>query len=213
MPDRGVMTDSSAPPRRADASRPSVVASALAALVTVPLVASCGGSGGTAAVSSAAPSRPPRDAAATCPAAVGAAVARSLGSAGAPSPSPRATRDGPGVVTCGYRVGAQRVRVTIDRAPQAAARFSRAVVERGQVYDAGDPRERPVQLDGVGAGADWIPGPRELLATAGDRLVTVKLLGRAPARAAPADRPAAAIARAALRGGPSPRATSAPTGP
>jgi hypothetical protein len=204
------MTDPPAPPRDRVVTRPSLAASALAALVTVPLAAGCSGSGATAPVSSPQPSPPPRAAAAICPAAVGAAVARSLGNAGAPSPPARATPDGPGVVTCGYRVGEQRVRVTIDRAPQAAARFSRTVVERGQVYDASDPRERPLQLDGVGVGADWIPAPRELLATASDRLVTVKLLG-----AGGSSDDAATIARAALTSGrgPSARATSAPTGP
>jgi hypothetical protein len=193
MPDRGVMTDPPAPPRHRAARGPSLAASAIAALVTLPLAAGCGASGDTAPASAPAPSRPPRAAAATCPAAIGVAVARSLGNAGAPSPPPRATADGPGVVTCSYRLGAQRVRVTIDRAPQAAARFSRTVVERGQVYDASDPRERPVQRDGIGLGADWIPGPRELLATDGDRLVTVKLLGAAAAATTPPQ------SRAALR--------------
>lgn len=107
---------------------------------------------------------------------------------------------GPGVVTCTYRAGApaaEVVRVTVDDAPQAAWRFSRAVVERGQAHLGGPRRELPQQVGGVGDGAAWVAGPRELSATGRGRLVTVTVVARGSG--APPDRAAAiAVARAAL---------------
>ncbi len=97
----------------------------------------------------------------------------------------------PGQATCAYRSGHVRVDVQVDTNPQAEFRFERAVVERGQNAVWGhDNSKAPVQLHGLGIGADWFPADRELLTTDGKQLISVLLvhggtlhLSRAVARA------------------------------
>jgi hypothetical protein len=153
--------------------------SAAVLLCTALALAACGGSGTPAH---------PGD---TCP----QAVASALGPGTRVALSDRA----PDVVTCTYRVpraGGTLLRVTLDTAPQAQARFERAVVERGQAY-LGAPRARlPQELSGIGDGAAWIAAERELLATAHGSLVTVTVLH--PAHSASLRAMATAAARAAL---------------
>lgn len=101
------------------------------------------------------------------------------------------------VLRCDYRAGATSVRVTVDSAPQALFRFSRAVVESGQAHLGDPPAELPEVLSGIGSGAAWTAARRELLATDGRRLVTVDVARpRADARARAT---AVTVARAALR--------------
>lgn len=104
------------------------------------------------------------------------------------------------VLTCTYRGGAPasaRLRVSVDRAPQAQFRFSRAVVESGQAHLGDPPAELPQVLSGIGSGAAWTAARRELQATDGRRLVTVTVAR--PRGAAQARATAVAVARAALR--------------
>jgi hypothetical protein len=81
----------------------------------------------------------------------------------------------PDIVTCVYG-GA--VRVIVDSAPQALARWQRAEVERTQTTAewADIPAQQPRMVSGVGLGAFWVRGPRELVAGDGRRLVTVRVL-------------------------------------
>jgi hypothetical protein len=81
----------------------------------------------------------------------------------------------PDIVTCVYG-GA--VRVVVDSAPQALVRWQRAEVERTQTTSewARIPDQQPQLVGGVGEGAFWVRGPRELVATDGRRLVTVRVL-------------------------------------
>ena len=80
----------------------------------------------------------------------------------------------PGQATCVYERRGLRVDVRVDTNPQAAVRFSRAVVERDQVALWTRRRRRaPRLVQGVGQGADWFPGEREMLTTDGRKLVSV----------------------------------------
>ena len=56
------------------------------------------------------------------------------------------------------------------------------------------PDQQPQLVDGVGEGAFWVRGPRELVATNGRRLVTVRVLHGSRAARTTATR----VARAAL---------------
>ena len=136
------------------------------------LAAGCGGS-------SAAPVATPR------PAPCSAQVAAVAGHAALVSRQPD-------IVTCVYG-GA--VRVIADSAPQALVRWQRAEVERTQTTTewADIPDQQPRMVGGVGMGAFWVRGPRELVATDGRRLITVRVLHRRPSRAT-----AIRVARAAL---------------
>jgi hypothetical protein len=109
-----------------------------------------------------------------------AAVSRA---AGAPAARARVTGVQPGVAKCVYLARAVRAEVTVDTNPQAAFRFERAVEERDQNALWSHDRSRaPRLLTGIGQGADWFPADRELLATDGRRLVSVKLVHRGTLR-------------------------------
>jgi hypothetical protein len=107
-------------------------------------------------------------------------------------PAALVSRD-PDIVTCVYG-GA--VRVIVDSAPQALLRWQRAQVERTQTTAewAHIPDQQPRMVNGVGMGAFWVSGPRELVASDGRRLVTVRVLHPAKDARATAIR----VARAAL---------------
>jgi hypothetical protein len=157
------------------------VRSSLRRLSLVALAALLAGCGAAAKVSA------PRAASGPCRAAARAAVARAAGAATARA---RVSGVQPGVAGCVYVADAVRADVTVDSNPQAAFRFDRAVVERDQNALWSHDRSRaPRLLTGIGQGADWFPADRELLATDGRRLISVKLvhggtlrLGRALAR-------------------------------
>jgi hypothetical protein len=103
------------------------------------------------------------------------------------------------LVTCRYVSGTESVRVTVDTAPQAWVRWQRAQVERTQtaVEWANIPSQRPRNVTGVGMGAFWVQAPRELVASDGRELLTVRVL--APSGAAAARQTAIRVARAGLR--------------
>jgi hypothetical protein len=115
-----------------------------------------------------------------------------------PAPGPLPSR-APTVTTCRYAVGAARVQIIFDSAPQAWFRWNRAQVERWQAAAGWShtPSQEPRVVGHVGAGAFWVTGPRELVATDRRRIVTVRVL-----RASGSTRPRALavdVARAALR--------------
>jgi hypothetical protein len=92
----------------------------------------------------------------------------------------------PALITCAYGTPAATVRVTFDDGPQAWFRWMRAQVERTQtsVEWSDTPGDRPRDVHGVGAGAFWVTAPRQLVASDGRRLLTIKVLRpRDPARA------------------------------
>lgn len=100
----------------------------------------------------------------------------------------------PQLLTCSYASSGDRVRVTFDDGPQAWYRFDRALVERTQttVEWAKTPAQQPKQVNHVGAGAFWVPATRELVASDGRRLLTVRVVR--PARLAVARRLAVRMA-------------------
>jgi hypothetical protein len=100
--------------------------------------------------------------------------------------------------TCELTASGTDIRVLVDSAPQALVRWQRAEVERTQTTRewANIPAQQPRMVSGVGEGAFWVLGPRELVATDGRRLVTVRVL--APHTATKARRAAIGAARAAL---------------
>ena len=102
------------------------------------------------------------------------------------------------VVTCLYAAGASRVTLVVDRNPQAWRRWTAAQVERTQATMewAHTPSQAPHDVAGVGAGAFWVTGPRLLIASDGQRLVTVTV--RRPAAQAAARALAKRVAAAAL---------------
>lgn len=157
----------------------------LIALAAAGALAGCSGSGDTK----------PRTASPQCPAKPAAALARA---AAAPAGAPRLLDRAGVVVTCMYSAGSTRIRLIVDDAPQAYRRWIRAQVERTQTAMewSHTPRQAPHDVHGVGAGAFWVIGPRELVATDGRRLVTATVL--APPAVATARRLAGRIAAAAL---------------
>jgi hypothetical protein len=128
---------------------------ALAAGLAVLALAGCGGGAAPRAV---APKPPPCSARVAAVAGAAHLVARD-----------------PDIVTCVYG-GA--VRVITDSAPQALVRWQRAEVERTQTTAewANIPAQQAHMVSGVGEGAFWVRGPRELVATDGRRLITVRVL-------------------------------------
>jgi hypothetical protein len=102
------------------------------------------------------------------------------------------------LLTCQYTSQTSTLRVTVDTAPQAWLRWGRAQVERTQTTRewANIPAQQPHVVSGVGGGAFWVPGPRELVASDGQRLVTVRVLRPATNRVARRD--AIRVARAGL---------------
>ena len=134
------------------------------------------------------------------PRAAGPCVAAARAALAPAGVTARVTGVSPGLATCAYAAPGLRVNVSVDTNPQARVRFSRAVVERGQVAVwSGHHGHLPRLLHGIGEGADWFPDDRELLATDGRRLIDVTLVRTAlpaPARL----RLARAVARATLAG-------------
>ena len=133
------------------------LAGALAALV-----AGCGSGGGDGGTTTHAAhhSRPP------CPAAI-AGDART-----------RVVSAEPMLRTCAYAAGTDSFRVTLDDLPQAWFRYDRAQIERWQNTEgwAHHPAQEPRLVHGVGAGAFWVQATRELVASDGRRIVTVRVL-------------------------------------
>jgi hypothetical protein len=149
-----------------------------ATLTAVAVLAGCGGAQPTAHRVAAKPAGP-------CVESARAAIA---------GVRTRVTAVSPGSATCVYESPALRADVTVDSNPQAATRFSRAVVERAQNAAWTHVRSKaPVLVEGLGQGADWFPADHELLATDGRRIVSVKFV-RAGGRAL-----AKSLARATLR--------------
>jgi hypothetical protein len=85
--------------------------------------------------------------------------------------------------------------VTVDTAPQAWVRWQRALVERTQTTRewADIPAQQARPVAGVGDGAFWVRATRELVASDGRELLTVRVLKAAHPRAA-----AIRVARAGL---------------
>jgi hypothetical protein len=132
-----------------------------------------------------------------CVAQARAAVSRAADGANA---STRVTGVSPGLATCVYAAPGLRVEAMVDTNPQAAARFSRAVVERDQVAVwSGHHGHAPRLLHGIGQGADWFPDDLLLLTTDGRKLVSITL-ARSSLSRAQALRLAQAVARSTLRG-------------
>jgi hypothetical protein len=104
----------------------------------------------------------------------------------------------PQLVTCLYTAGDGVFRVTVDTLPQAWFRWQRAQVERTQTASewSHTPAQQARDVHGVGGGAFWVRGPRELVTSDGERLVTVRVLR--PAADAKARRAAIRVARAGL---------------
>jgi hypothetical protein len=83
----------------------------------------------------------------------------------------------PDVVTCRYAGDAGTFRVTVDTAPQAWFRWQRGQVERIQTASewAHTPEQQARDVPGVGGGAFWVRGPRELVTSDGKLLLTVRV--------------------------------------
>jgi hypothetical protein len=80
-----------------------------------------------------------------------------------------------GIRGCRYAAGKRVVAtVTVDGNPQAFARYSRAVVETGQVTVWSN-HPTPQLLSGIAKGAAWIPGDGLMLSSDGRRLVNVQM--------------------------------------
>ena len=127
----------------------------------------------------------------------GACAARIAAAAGPHARARVVTRE-PQLVTCVYRAAAGAFRVTVDTLPQAWFRWERAQVERTQTASewSHTPAQQPRDVPGVGGGAFWVRGPRELVASDGRRLISVRVLR--PVAARPARRAAVRVARAGL---------------
>lgn len=147
-------------------------------------IAGCGGGGGDAAPPAA--KRPADPCSARMTAAAGAGAHASL-----------VSRE-PDVVTCRYAGGAGSFRVTVDTAPQAWFRWQRGQVERIQTASewAHTPAQQARDVPGVGGGAFWVRGPRELVTSDGKLLLTVRV--ERPHRDKVARRAAIKLARAGL---------------
>ncbi len=104
----------------------------------------------------------------------------------------------PRLLTCRYASSAARAQVSFDDLPQAWRRWQRAQVERVQtaVEWSNTPAQRPEDVHDVGAGAFWVRAPRELVASDGQRLLTVRVL--VPRDPSAARRVAVRVARAGL---------------
>jgi hypothetical protein len=104
----------------------------------------------------------------------------------------------PDVVTCRYTGDGGRFRVTVDTAPQAWRRWERGQVERIQTATewAHTPDQQARDVPGVGGGAFWVRGPRELVTSDGKQLLTVRV--ERPQRDRVARRAAIKVARAGL---------------
>ncbi len=123
--------------------------------------------------------------------------ARMTAAAGAGAHASLVSRE-PDVVTCRYAGGAGSFRVTVDKAPQAWFRWQRGQVERIQTASewAHTPAQQARDVPGVGGGAFWVRGPRELVTSDGKLLLTVRV--ERPHRDKVARRAAIKVARAGL---------------
>ena len=155
---------------------------ALGLLLLAGLPAGCGGAADRAET--------PR-----CPAGPGSALARAVG---APRVAASAPERSPGFAACRYAAGRTRISIAVDSAPQAFRRWSNSQVERWQVAVGWShtPSQAPRVVSHVGAGAFWVSGPRELVATDRRRIVTVRVVRAA---GAPPRALAVGVAKAALR--------------
>jgi hypothetical protein len=87
------------------------------------------------------------------------------------------------------------MRVTVNSDSRAYVGFTTTIVHLVQFPSAG---AQPIRVNGLGKDADWVPGPRTLLAATNSRFVTIKVLSHGTG--SPPDRAAAIrVARAALR--------------
>jgi hypothetical protein len=147
-------------------------------------IAGCGGD------DAAPPAKPVKHAADPCSAKMTAA-------AGPGAHANLVSRE-PDVVTCRYRGDAGSFRVTVDTAPQAWFRWTRGQVERIQTASewAHTPEQQARDVPGVGGGAFWVRGPRELVTSDGKQLLTVRV--ERPHRDTAARRAAIKVARAGL---------------
>jgi len=104
----------------------------------------------------------------------------------------------PGLVICRFTGTGGAFRVTVDTLPQAWLRWERAQVERIQTASewSHNPAQAAGDVRGVGGGAFWVRGPRELVASDGRRLLTVRVVR--PEGAAADRRAAIRVARAGL---------------
>ena len=154
------------------AARPVAI---LAAAVAVVAGAGCGGAPAERRASHARPSG-----SGPCRADVRGVVARGARSSAA-GVRVRTTGVSPGQATCVYAARGLRVDVRVDTNPQAALRFSRAVVERDQnAVWASRRHQAPRLVPGIGQGADWFPAEREMLTTDGRKLVSVVVVRSPP---------------------------------
>jgi hypothetical protein len=161
-----------------------------AVALTAIAVGGCGGGGATkptpAHASASAPARRPASPCARMAAAAGSGARA------------RVVSHESELVTCQYTSSGSALRVMVDTAPQAWLRWQRAQVERTQTTRewANIPAQQPHLVSGVGGGAFWVPGPRELVASDGQRLLTVRVLR--PKKGGAARRDAIRVARAGL---------------
>jgi hypothetical protein len=102
------------------------------------------------------------------------------------------------VITCRYVGDRGTFKVTVDTAPQAWRRWERAQIERLQTTAewAHTPAQQPRNVPGLGGGAFWVRGPRELVTSDGKLLLTVRV--ERPKHATAARRAAIEVARAGL---------------
>jgi hypothetical protein len=159
-----------------ESSRTSTPAAIL--VVAGTLVLALGGCGGGHHGSTAAPAVPAVTSHSCLPA-VTAAAARALGQP--KTEIAEATQIGD-VVTCRYRTarpspaGCLGAAVVLDRAPSAYERFERFVVEREQTFvqsGATHVDQSPHEIAGIGLEAVWVPAEQRLVATGGDRFISV----------------------------------------
>jgi hypothetical protein len=125
-------------------------------------VAPAGGGGDDAA----APAKPAKRPADPC-------SARMTAAAG-PGAHATVVSRGPDVVTCRYEGHAGKFRVIVDTAPH---RWTRGQVERIQTASewAHTPEQQARDVPGIGGGAFWVCGPRELVTSDGKKLLTVRV--------------------------------------
>lgn len=148
-------------------------------------IAACGGSSPRAAAGFVRPA---------CSQRTVAALAAESGAAAA-AIAQRSFTQPSGSEACRFGAGgphALSVTVAIDSAPQAHYRLDRQVVEYGQtiIWSHQGSAPYPQYLAHLAMEADWLPVPRELLATDGVRIVDVSV-GRWP-RSSPVDAEVAA---------------------
>lgn len=134
------------------------------------------------------------DASARHPPGCPAALSRALG----PTARAHVLSKQPSLVACRFATKHAQVDITFDDMPQAWFRWRRAQVERTQtsVEWSRTPGDRPQAVARVGAGAFWVSGPRQLVASDGRRLLTITV--RRPRDPAAARRLATRIAPGGL---------------